>query len=816
MKPSLIKLQKVLLLEAERGYDNLAVLGGLERLLEYWELEARIDELPEDIIQVVVERVRDYARLKQSSRAEALEGLARRIQRSQTGSSFQIPPQQADEKHAVETEQIDKTEVKSQADKAAPEIQTEKAPETPVRKESQRKKTAKIEAIQDDIADLEAPITVLDGIGSKYAQTLSRLGIENLRDILYYYPHRYNDYSLCKPINRLEYGDILTVIATVQKVSIRPTQRGQREIVEAIVSDGSGDLKVVWFNQTWQAKKLHTGMQISLSGKIDKYLGRLIMSHPEWERIEQQHLHTYGIIPVYPLKAKISQSWLRRQIIKAVSYWAPRVQDHLPDEIREMGGVVDIRSAIWQIHNPDSWEEIKEARERFAFDEILMLQLGVLSQKRAWERLTAQKFSVDDVWLQDEISRLPYALTKAQKETIHDIRQDLKSGHPMNRLLQGDVGSGKTAVAILCANIISNFGAQTAVMAPTSILAQQHYRSFLEYFGTPPKPYGATLQPSEIRLMSGATPEAEKREILQFVIIDEQHRFGVRQRAILGSKGQNPHLLMMTATPIPRSLALTVYGDLDISVMDEMPPGRKPIDTYVLKPRQREQAYDFIRREVQAGRQAFVIYPLVEVSENLESKAAVEEQERLKNEVFPEFKVGLIHGRMASEEKERVMVSFQRGEEQILVSTSVVEVGVDIPNATIMMIEGANRFGLAQLHQLRGRVGRAGEKSTCLLIPDSADQIENERLQAMKATNDGFILAEKDLEQRGPGDFLGTRQSGFDELDQAKLSDVHLIEKTRRIAKTIFEEDPLLNDPKYQLLASRLQHSWESDFFDHR
>ena len=300
------------------------------------------------------------------------------------------------------------------------------------------------------------------------------------------------------------------------------------------------------------------------------------------------------------------------------------------------------------------------------------------------------------------------------------------------------------------------------------------------------------------------------------MIIDEQHRFGVRQRAILGSKGQNPHLLMMTATPIPRSLALTVYGDLDISVMDEMPPGRKPIDTYVLKPRQREQAYDFIRKAVQAGRQAFVIYPLVEESENLESKAAVEEQERLKTEVFPEFKVGLIHGRMTSEEKERVMACFQRGEEQILVSTSVVEVGVDIPNATVMLIEGANRFGLAQLHQLRGRVGRAGEKSTCLLIPDSADQVENERLQAMKATNDGFVLAEKDLEQRGPGEFLGRRQSGFNELDQAKLSDVHLIEKTRRIAKTIFEEDPLLNDPKYRLLASRLQHSWESDFFDHR
>ncbi len=849
MKLSLEKLQKVLVLEAERGYDNHAVLGGLERLLDYWETEARTDGLPENLIQAVIERVRDYSKLKESSRAEALEGLARRIQRSDMGSAFRIP--KAKEKresiqHTVRGLEPDKTELLENE----PEIEIESEAEKPPTMYSDRpsfkeiipqKKRKKVEPILDEIADLDAPITILEGIGRKYAQALSRLGLNTLRDILYYFPYRYNDFSLCKPINRLEYGETLTVIGTIEKVKIRPIKGGQREIVEAIVSDGSGTLKVTWFNQSWQVKKLHPGMQISLSGKIDQYLGQLVMNHPEWERLEQQQIHTFGIIPVYHLKVKISQAWLRRQINKAVTYWAPRVPDHIPEEIRKMAEVIDLPSAIVQIHNPDSWEEEKEARQRFAFDEILLLQLGVLSQKRKWENLTAQKFSLRDEWLNQQIKQFPYTLTQAQKRTINEMRNDLSSGHPMNRLLQGDVGSGKTAIAITAANIISAQGAQTAVMAPTSILAEQHYQNFLAYLTNPTSPYNALLQPSEIRLMLGSTPETEKREIraglengrikivigthalieqpvqfnnLQLVVIDEQHRFGVRQRAILREKGHNPHLLVMTATPIPRSLAMTVYGDLDISVMDEMPPGRIPVDTYVIKPRQREQAYNLIRQEVKAGHQAFIIYPLVEESEKLESKAAIEEEERLKSDIFPDLKVGLIHGRMTAEEKDNTMASFHAGELNILVSTTVVEVGVDIPNATVMIIEGANRFGLAQLHQLRGRVGRAGEKSYCILIPDSSEQTQNERLKVMKETNDGFILAEKDLEQRGPGEFLGTRQSGFNELDQAKLTDVHLIEKARRIAKYIFEQDPELDNPEYQLLASRLQHSWQSTYSD--
>ena len=660
MKPSLEKLQKILALEAERGYDNHAVLGGLERLLDHWEAEARADELPENLIQAVIERVRDYSKLKENSRAESLDGLARRIQRSDIGENFQIPSAKG-KREPVEPSvqkkkppEIDaKLEVKDEFD----ESHACGSDQPPIEKTTPKKQKQKIKPILDEVADLEAPITVLDGIGSKYAQALSRLGLTTLREILYYFPYRYNDFSLCKPINRLEYGETVTVIGTIEKVNIRRIKGGQKEIVEAFVGDGSGSLRISWFNQSWQAKKLHPGMQVSLSGKIDQYLGKLVMNHPEWERLEQQQIHTFGIIPVYHLKAKISQAWLRRQINKAVTYWAPRVPDHIPEEIRKMAEVIDLPSAFVQIHNPDSWEEEREARQRFAFDEILLLQLGVLSQKRNWEKLTAQEFRVSDEWINQQINKFPYPLTQAQKRTINEMREDLSSGHPMNRLLQGDVGSGKTAIAITGANIISTQGAQTAVMAPTSILAEQHYQNFLINLTNPTSPYSALLQGSEIRLLLGSTPETEKREIraglengrikiligthalieqpiqfanLQLVVIDEQHRFGVRQRALLREKGYNPHLLVMTATPIPRSLALTVYGDLDISVMDEMPPGRMPVDTYVIKPRQRERAYNLIRREIKAGHQAFIIYPLVEESENLESKAAIEEQERLK------------------------------------------------------------------------------------------------------------------------------------------------------------------------------------------
>jgi ATP-dependent DNA helicase RecG len=556
------------------------------------------------------------------------------------------------------------------------------------------------------------------------------------------------------------------------------------------------------------------------------------MNNPEWEPLEQQYLNTNRILPVYPLTANITQRWLRRLMHQVISYWAPRVQDPLPESMRSSAGLMDLSTALFQVHFPSSDDQLKKARHRLAFDEIFLLQLGVLDQKRSWQERAAKKFAVEEEWFDHQISRLSFKLTNAQKRAIEDIRSDLNSGHPMNRLLQGDVGSGKTVVSGLAISLIAANGAQSVLMAPTSILAEQHLSSLRAQLTGE----GGSLSPNEIRLMIGSTPEPEKQEIrqalaageikliigthalieepvkfsdLQLAIIDEQHRFGVEQRALLRSKGDNPHLLVMTATPIPRSLALTVYGDLDLSIIDEMPPGRQPVDTKIFYPRERERAYNFIKSQIDRGSQAFMIYPLVEESENSDSMAAVEEYQRLQREVFVDQRVGLLHGRMRPEEKENVMKRFHEAEIDILVSTSVVEVGVDVPNASVMLIEGANRFGLAQLHQFRGRVGRGSEQAYCILIPETANEVENERLQAMVDSNDGFVLAERDLKQRGPGEFLGTRQSGYTDLRLANITDVFLIEKARRQAQELFSQDPELELPEHRLILASLNQFWK-------
>jgi ATP-dependent DNA helicase RecG len=882
MNPSLQKLQKIFKLEAERGYDNRAVLGGLDRILESWEAEARLDGLPEEIIQAVGIRLRDYPRLSESSRAEALEGLWRRLQReTEAPNDLLISPTPKEEGEKIQETQVERAEEtpsQEEDDSAveiveeAPEEKITASPDTPEShpaEEKQIQPTKPAEKVEEPPAALNAPVTVLPGIGARHAQTLSRLGLNTLGDMLRYYPRRYDDYTQLKPINRLHYGDEVTVIATVQSVAVRPIRSGRAQLVEAIVSDDTAALRISWFNQPWVAKRVRKGMNVALSGKIEQYLGRLVMNSPEIEPLEQQQLSTNRIVPVYPLTAQITQRWLRRLMNQVVAYWAPRVRDPLPERVRNSANLVNISSALIQIHFPDTWDLLKAARHRLAFDEIFMLQLGVLRQKQTWQERSGRVFDTPDDWLRTQVSRLPFPLTGAQQHALDDIRKDLVSGHPMNRLLQGDVGSGKTIVAALAVAMVTRHGAQAALMAPTSILAEQHYKNLKKTLCTqvnpepalisqvqeeeeaPPEPEAASpagidetpvlllpppLQEAEIRLLVGATPEAEKREILagladgtiklvigthaliegpvafsdlELTIVDEQHRFGVEQRATLRSKGTNPHLLVMTATPIPRSLALTIYGDLDLSVMDEMPPGRQDVSTYVLTPRERERAYGLIRSQIEQGHQAFIIYPLVEESDSSDAKAAVEEHARLQKEIFPNLSVGLLHGRLKAEEKENVMARFHDGEFQILVATSVVEVGVDVPNATVMLVEGANRFGLAQLHQFRGRVGRGSAKAYCLLIPENSDEVENERLKAMTETNDGFLLAERDLEQRGPGEFLGTRQSGLgEELKLANLSDIRLIEKARSQAQALFRDDPEMSKPEHQLLANTLQRFW--------
>jgi ATP-dependent DNA helicase RecG len=925
MNPAVEKLVKYLRLEADRGYDNRAVVGGLQCMLEPWEAEARAAAVPEALIEVVVSRLRDYPRLSPTSRKDALRGMWSRVRADfpdvvrrdqapaaaegplpsrrepvaaaearpapvprepeptvpepapspavdalpqaqaaslpeqpsaaaepellatpEPGPAQAVTPPQAETPTEVEAPPalpptaVPEVELPTPletetAEEVASELELEEVPEeaavVPAAPAPTAEPPRKAPIPQGPPPGLDAPLTAVQGIGPKSAKTLGHLGLETLGDLLWHLPRRYDDYSQLKTINRLWYGEEVTVIGTVDEIQVRPTRSGKMRLVEAVVSDGTGALRVTWFNQPWIAERLRPSRPVVLSGKVEQYLGRLTMNSPEWEPLERQQLHTNRIVPVYPLTAGVTAKWLRRVISSVVARLAPRLPDPIPPSILASAELMPRGAALQQVHFPDSWEQLRQAQHRLAFDEMFLLQLGVMRQKRDWSGLQTSPFTVDDGWIERFQASLPYKLTAAQQDSLKEVRQDLAATRPMNRLLQGDVGSGKTVIAAAAIAIVVANGAQAAMMAPTSILADQHLRTLQALL----LPVG--IRSEALRLLIGATPEAEKEEIrrgladgtiqvvvgthalledpvgfarLGLAIVDEQHRFGVEQRATLRAKGTNPHLLVMTATPIPRSLALTLYGDLDLSVMDEMPAGRQPIETRVLRPAERARAYAFVRSQIEAGHQAFIIYPLVEGSEKVEAKAAVDEHDRLQQEVFPGLRLGLLHGRMKPDEKDSAMAQFRAGECQILVSTSVVEIGLDIPNATVTLIEGANRFGLSQLHQFRGRVGRAGYQSYCLLIPDTEDEAENQRLKAMETTNDGFRLAELDLEQRGPGDFLGTRQSGFAELRMANLTDVRLIEKARREALRLFEADPDMSLPHHQPLAQEMARFWSS------
>ncbi len=890
MQASLEKLRKFFRLEHGNGYSNSAVIGGLANILNFWESEARQDNLPEEIIQATRAALQGYAPLSSMERAATLKELWNKIlelapDTAPTLPKASLPPRQPlpqarpqpqpkplpaepvldPSRESPQPEQIgetDQTPVPTPApaqDEPVPQQEQAQEPapvpvqDQPVRQLEQVQESApapapkaappaapkpgRAESRPGGVTSkrpiaLNASLTVLAGVGPRHATMLSRLGLSTLGDMLYNFPRRYDDYSALKPIRDLTYNQQVTVIGTVNFTEARKTRNGRMQIFEAVINDGTGSLRLTFFNQPWLVNRIREGEAISVSGKVEQYLGRMVMNSPDWEPVEVENLHTNRIVPVYPLTQNVTQKWLRKLMHQVVTYWAPKLTDHLPAEVCTSASLPDLGNALLQVHWPASQEKLQEARQRLAFDEIFFLQMGVLRQRRDWRSVTGRVFAVEADWLASRLAALPYTLTGAQLRALDAIRSDLASGQPMNRLLQGDVGSGKTIVAALAAAMITAGGAQAAILAPTSILAEQHFRNFQHALAGE----DGLLHPEQICLLVGDTPEKEKEQIrlglasgevkiaigthalledpvtfadLQFIVVDEQHRFGVEQRAILRSKGTNPHLLVMTATPIPRSLALTLYGDLDLSVMDELPPGRLEIPTHVLTPNERERAYSLVRSQVKDGHQAFIVYPLVEESEKSELLAATEDHERLQKEVFPDLRLGLLHGRMKPNEKEAVMLAFRERQYDLLVSTTVVEVGVDVPNATVMLVEGANRFGLAQLHQLRGRVGRGEAQSYCLLIPDHEDATENERLQAMAETNDGFILAERDLQQRGPGEFLGTRQAGFaSSLKMASLSDVALIEKARQQAQSLFARDPDLQDPEHALLAEALTRFW--------
>lgn len=844
MNSSIEKLAKYIQLEADRGFDNRAVMGGLERMLEPWEQEARQSGLPDAIVDAVVSRLRDYGGLSGTSRQEALRGLWTRL-RSQEEALGPFPqpaaakPAQQEAGEGQPAEEPGPTGPSADSTPSGEPQEGSSIPTgqpTPPNEKgegtSQPEPEVPEPAPTEAPAAMSAPLTTIAGIGPKSAKTLRKLGLETLGDLLWHLPRRYDDYSQLKTINRLWYGEEVTIIATVDEIRVRPVRAGKMKLVEAKVSDGTGTLRITWFNQAWIAGKLKPGSAVVLSGKVDQYLGHLTMNSPEWEPLEREQLHTNRIVPVYPLTAGITSKWMRRVMHSVVVRLAPRLPDPIPDTIRGDANLMPLGEAVVQVHFPDNWEILRRAQQRLAFDEMFLLQLGVLRQKDAWEKQDSPSMSVSDSWLDQFRKNLPFELTGAQSRALEDVRKDMAAEHPMNRLLEGDVGSGKTAIAAAAIGMAAANNAQSAIMAPTSILAEQHFQTLSQLL-----PSACGVAPESIRLLTSGTPSDEKQTVLAglargqiqvvvgthalledpiafsdlgLAVIDEQHRFGVEQRGTLRSKGQNPNLLVMTATPIPRSLALTVYGDLDLSVIDELPPGRQPVETRVLSPIERSRAYSFIIGQLEDGHQAFVIYPLVEESDKLEAKAAVEEFEVLRKEVFFNYKVGLLHGRMGQQEKDEQMEAFRQGKLDVLVSTSVVEVGVDVPNATVVLVEGANHFGLAQLHQFRGRVGRSQFKSYCLLIPVSDEQRDNERLNAMERTNDGFELAEFDLEQRGPGDFLGTRQSGYGELRTAKLTDVKLIETARRQAHALFESDPSLSAPDHQLLMEAFDRFWSN------
>jgi len=796
MLPLCEKLEKILILEKQKGYTDRAVIGGLAKFSTLWHKEARKTTSDPSLIRLIDETVALLKRYSEES-VERRQRIVQEILR-QWGS---------EEKEAVPEKK-----------RVQPEKESAPTPKS---------------ARPEPRVDLDSPANKLHGVSDAYAKRLSRLGINTIRELLYLFPHRYDDFSSLKTIDKLEYGEDVTIIGTVWETQQRTSRRGQN-LVTSTVSDGTGVVQATWFNQPYLVKRLKPGKQIVISGKVDEYLGRLTFPSPTWEPLDKELIHTKRLVPVYPLTRGIGARWLRRLMKRSTDYWCLRLPDHLPLAIREKRNLPSLEVAVQQIHFPDNWEILEQARRRLAFDELLMIQLGVLRQRHEWRQRPGEPVQIDGPLLRTFLESLPFTLTQAQEKALSEILDDLQEAKPMSRLLQGDVGSGKTVVAAAAMLMTVASDMQAVLMAPTEILAEQHYANLGKLWAELWLP-GVTKLTSHLRLLTGSLKQSEKERIhdemasgeakiiigthaliqeglefknLGLAVIDEQHRFGVTQRASLRQKGHNPHVLVMSATPIPRTLALTIYGDLDISTIDELPPGRKEIVTRWMKPRERERAYGFLRSRVEESQQAFIICPLVEESDKIEAKAAVEEYRRLQEEVFPELRLGLLHGRMTAEEKEAVMRDFYGGELDILVSTPVVEVGIDVPNAAVMLIEGADRFGLAQLHQFRGRVGRGEQQSYCLLLSDSPTDLGEQRLQIIESTQDGFELADEDLKMRGPGEFFGTRQSGLPDLKVARLSDVGVLKEARAVAKEIFQEDPDLSLPQNRLLARRLAEFW--------
>jgi ATP-dependent DNA helicase RecG len=830
----IIRLGKTLAAELRRGCDDRAAEGGMEQFLAAWRAAANGD-LAEPAVRSTLELLADYARQPVLERrlrvTQALELLRALFRQPPAGA----PP----------------------------------APPAPRRRAARPAQPAPAPATR--ALTLTDPLDVLPGVSQRDVHAFRRLGLRTVEDILYHVPHRYDDYSARKPIAELSIGAAETIVGEVTDVRLTG---GARSRVEVLVSDASGSVRAVFFNQPWLARQLTVGRMIVLSGKVSTYNGMRQFASPKWEPYtpDGDTIHTGRLVPVHRLTRGLIDRNARRVIKQVVDAVTPTMPDHLPEAVRQRADLLPLGTALAQIHYPDSQERLDQARQRLAFDELLFIQLGVLQRRLSWQSELGYAMRFLPQVQQDLLAALPFSLTGAQQRALEEICADMARPVPMARLLQGDVGSGKTVVAAAAlAQAIGN-GFQGAMMAPTEILAEQHYKGLKKLLGRVPVPREARaaaegadwkerLDPAEaarlaeikallgmtdaddmggkgirVALLTGGLGARERRRVLEgvaegeidlvvgthalltehvrfrslgLVVVDEQHRFGVEQRQRLRDKGFNPHMLVMTATPIPRTLTLTIYGDLDASVLDELPPGRQAIRTRWIKKTEREKAYRHIRREIARGRQAFVICPLVEESDEVDLPSAEEMYATLQNEIFPDLRVALLHGRMLPREKDDVMRAFRDHQFDILVSTAVIEVGIDIPNASTIVIEGAERFGLAQLHQFRGRVGRGEHQSYCILISDKHDNdVTRQRLEAMEQTTDGFKLAEIDLNLRGPGEFFGTRQSGTPDLKVARLADTRLLHAARVEAERILASDPQLAREEHALLRQKVERFW--------
>lgn len=673
---------------------------------------------------------------------------------------------------------------------------------------------------------LSDSVQYVKGVGPKRVRILNRLEIETIEDLLYYFPRTHSDRSHPKPIASLLDGEYATIKGIIKARSVIRPRKGL-EIIKVAIDDGTGIAYADWYNQPYLIEYLKEGTKIAISGTVEKKYKKTEIKNFAYEIIEEgkELLNTLRIVPIYNLTEGINQKYLRTIVKRVLDEYVSSLPEPLPLDIKRRNKLIRISQAMNNIHFPRTRRDYQDARRRLVFDEFFLLQLGIaLRKKKIEEAGKGIKYRKPGELISKFSRLLSFELTSAQRRVIGEIIADMQQDKPMNRLLQGDVGSGKTVVAVYALLKAIEDGYQGAIMAPTEILAQQHYLTLQEL-----------LIPLKVRieLLIGSTSEKEKKRIhkkieegkvdivigthtliqetaefakLGLIIIDEQHKFGVLQRATMRKKGLNPDVLVMTATPIPRTLALTVYGDLNISVLDEMPPGRKGTTTYWVPQSQRKNIYLFIENEIKKGRQAYIVYPLVSESEKMEElKAATEMQKHLQKEVFPNLRVGLIHGQMSGDEKERIMADFKNKKLDILVSTTVIEVGIDIPNASIMLIEDAQRFGLAQLHQLRGRIGRGEYQSYCLMFAIPRTFESKRRIKVMTETGDGFQIAEEDLELRGPGEFFGTRQHGLPELKIANLlKDQRLLETARQEAFEFIKKDPKLEKPEHRLIRKSL------------